>query len=200
MTRKLAITTLILTLTIGCNDTAVEDKTTDTIAIASDFDLQTDLLDFSTKMTDLDTLTIFANLSACLSWQEEINKLTKKDGQVFISGSIVGDYIDDQDKELEQVKYNYLPTDTLNFETLFRYMQDKGTEDRQINSQVFTVVYNQDTVKYFSDGLTDPLHNIDYYIQIKRRLYPEAEVYKPVLVPEPELPKPMTENDSILDW
>lgn len=183
MTCHLAFMAFVCTLTIGCSDTAVDDKAAAPIVPVSRFNLQTDVLDFSTRMTEQDTLTIHADLSACLSWHEETNLLTKKDGQVFISGSVHGEYVEDPDKELERTHYDYLSADTLNFENLFRSMQAKGPEDGRTNAPVFTIIHKQDTVNYYSDDLMDLLHSIDHYIQIKRRLYPEVKVYQPVRVP-----------------
>jgi hypothetical protein len=183
MSRHLALMALAFTLTTGCSNTSVDEEATASIESVSGFILQTDVLDFSSRMTEQDTLTIHADLSACLSWHEETNLLIKKDGQVFIRGSVHGEYIEEPDKELERTHYDYLSADTLNFENLFRSMQAKGPEDGRTNAPVFTIIHKQDTVNYFSVDLMDLLHNIDHYIQIKRRLYPEAKVYQLVRVP-----------------
>ncbi|WP_346854868.1 hypothetical protein [uncultured Draconibacterium sp.] len=180
---KMTVAYIILIISIfGCiNNKKIEE---------TKFDLNKEILDFSAKIVNGDTLIILADLSACTSWWIEKNTLIKNEDIITISTHAQGEFVDQT--KLDKVEYNCTENDSLNFENLFQFMTNKGTNDRGTNSNVITVIYKQDTIRYFSDGLNDHLKNIGYYILIKRRIFPDVEMYQPVETP----PKP---EDNKLD-
>lgn len=179
--KKTIIHIILLISILGCVNNIKKEEST--------FNLQNDISSFSSKLEDGDSLVILADLSACTSWWIEKNTLIKNGTKIMIKTQAKGEFIDQT--ELDGVQYYYNKVDSLNFENLFQFMDDKATKDRKINSNVFTVIYHQDTLKYYSDGLNDHLENIGYYLLVKRRIYPDVEIYQPVKVP----PKP--EDDKL---
>ena len=180
---KRTILHIIIVLSVlGCTN-GIQNK-------EATFDIKTDLSNFSSKLENGDSLVILADLSACTSWWQEKNTLIKRDNKLMISTHAKGEFVDFE--KLGEIRYVHLENDSLNFENLFQFMTEKSTDDRRINSNIFTVIYQQDTIKYYSDGLSDHLENIGYYRLIKRRIYPDVEMYQPVEIP----PKP---EDNKLD-
>ncbi|PSK83755.1 hypothetical protein [Prolixibacter denitrificans] len=150
------------------------------------FDLRKDLTHFSYSMNESDSMIIVANLSACSSRWHETNILTKKNNQILISTSAKGDFVEDDEKQLKSTFYHFAQNDSLNFENLFSYMEKKNVQGKKTKSNVFTIIFKQDTVTFYSYGLNDHLNNINYYIKIKRRIYPSVKMYQPLEIP----PKP----------
>jgi hypothetical protein len=160
----------------------------------SGFKLQNDLTDFSKKMENGDTLIIIADLSVCQVNREEKSVVTKKNNEIFITTSIKSNLINEIDTQLKTKVYHRSEKDSLNFEDLFKYMKKKGSQDRQTNSEIFTVNYNQQETSFFSDGLTDKLTIIEYYSKIMKRINPDVKFYQPPKILEFVAPKLISDS------
>jgi aminoglycoside N3'-acetyltransferase len=162
---------IILCLTVSCSNPTNKQE--------HRFDLKKDLYDFSTRMNESDTLIIRANLSLCISQRHEKNIIFKKNKKLFITTIIDKDYLEPKDRELGTVKYQYIKTDSLNFEDLFQFLENKGaTKKSELNSPTFTVVYKKDSIEFYSDKMKDFIEDTKYYREIQIRRYPESKVYQ----------------------
>lgn len=191
--KKITVCLLLVCLTIGCKNQSNNQDKSAIETTEKEFKLEKDIFSFSKKMNQSDTLVVFANLSACLSKRYEKNILIKTNNELFLTTYVEGDYIDTIEKELETVKYKLQETDSLSFESFFRHLESKHARNKPEYSTrpSLKIIYKQDSIEYFSDGLNDHLANIRYYILIKMRLYPNAKVYQPVkLIPKPRKRNP----------
>lgn len=163
----------------------------------SGFNLSNDITEFSRKMENGDTLIIYTRIGACTQQHDETNIITKTNNNIYISSSFFesGD-AGDSIGELETKKYIYNSNDSLSFENLFKYMKKKGTQNRQTNSEIFTIIYNNQKASFFSDGLNDHILSAVYYLKIMNRIYPEEKKYQPLIVPSesPERDSAQTER------
>lgn len=147
------------------------------------FNLKRDVFDFSSKMNEMDTLFLYANLSVCTSWWVEKNMFVKKNGEISLLTNINNDVLCQGDESVTiESEYCYSPTDSLNFEDLFKHMSAKEEDDKDRNS-TFLLVCKKDTMRYYSYDLVDKMQNVDFYIRIKRRLFPGHEAYKSIKPP-----------------
>ena len=162
---------IILCLTVSCSNPTNKQE--------HRFDLKKDLYDFSTRMNESDTLIIRANLSLCISQRHEKNIIFKKNKELFITTIIDETYLDEKDRELGTIKYQYIKTDSLNFENLFHFLENKrATKSSGFNRPTFTVVYKQDSIEFYSDKMKDFIEDTKYYREIQIRRYPEAKAYQ----------------------
>jgi hypothetical protein len=133
-----------------------------------------------------DTLFVYSNLSVCKSFHYEHDIFTKEDSQVFIQTHAKGIAIDEEWEEyLPKTEYNYSKQDRLNFEDLFRFARQKKTD---INTPTFRIIFKNDTINIYSDGLGEQTPNSEYFLKIKRKIYPKTKIYEPI--EKPDLPPP----------
>ncbi len=159
------------------------------IPVKESFHLATDQFDFTHKFNNGDTLTIIANVSVCATFRVEKDVITKENDKVYIQSEAAGFVVDEWHETLPKIEYQYNVSDTLNFEYLFRYVSKLGTEYNSIYSNTFKIIYRGDTVRYYSNGLGEQVPNSEYYLSIKRRLYPKQKIYEPLEdVPQPPTP------------
>lgn len=186
LTRKSIPVLLFLALTIGCMDLGVKDRPTDPNVPTSNFDLRNDLFTFSRDLEAFDTLQIVADLSVCTTWGHELNILTKDENEVFIKSFAEGEFLDKEEQEMAKVEYSVPESDTLSFESFFEYLRANDPKERKDSYALFSIICKNDTINFYSEGLIDRLQKIDYYRQIKRRIYPDIPMYQPVVVPAVE--------------
>ena len=129
-------------------------------------------------MRQSDTLIIIADLSVCTSWDLERNIITKKDSIIYIETYAEGEFINQGDQELGRKVYEHSQLDTLNLEDLFLHMQTTGQTSRPFSHADFTIICKQDTLRYYSVGLVNTLKDLNYYLRIKKRLFPDAPLYE----------------------
>ncbi len=158
------------------------------------FELETDLIEFSDKMNEGDTLHIFSNLSVCRSFHFEHDIFTKEGNQIYIKTSAKGYLIEDWEVELPKTKYSKTESDSLNYEELLKYVSRNETKNKSINTRFLRVIYKKDTICFYSEGLGEQVPNSDYLRRIKRRINPEAKIYEPMEAIEPPPPPPFPEE------
>lgn len=179
---RLFIPSILLVILFGCG-TESEKEVTEAIEV-SNFNLESDYLNFKEKMEDGDTLRVFADLSICTSWHVEENLFVKHNGKVYLQSENEGEFVDSLEMSLPQVEYAKCISDTLAFEAFFKYLgEERKFGDEEHHGQI-TISYKGDTIRYRSHDLIDAMRTVDYYIQIKRCLFPEVELYQPVEVPQ----------------
>lgn len=167
-------------LTLGCsndNQRTVDDT--------SSFELKKDIYDFSSRLEENDTLILLVDASVCTSMQIDYLVFIKKNNNITVNTTV---HIWEGEQEIYNLgSVDYIKSqDSLNYEDLFKFVNNKGVKDQKSNSNVFTVIHKQDTLRLFSDHLMDHLTNLGYFTDIQQRLYPDAELYQPILALEPE--------------
>jgi hypothetical protein len=173
MLKKINLIIVCLAFIIGC--TGNKSKVSKT-----EFSLRKDLSRFSEKLNNGDSLRFNAMLGVCESECMEHNLIFKQNDSVFIQSYIENIYPHDESKTLEKVLYKYVKTDTLNFEDLFLSIKDLESNHKDKTQYTFQAIFKQDTIGFHGNSLVSILRILDYYNEIKRRLYPDEVLYKPV--------------------
>ncbi|MGM0641727.1 MAG: hypothetical protein ACQESN_09935 [Thermotogota bacterium] len=182
MTKFFAIIILPIVL-LGCSQPGHNEYSSDR------FRLDSDLFEFSSKLNEGDTLFVYSNLSVCKSIHHERDIFTKKDSQVFIQTQAKGVFLDEEwEEQLPKREYNYSKQDSLNFEDLFRTARQNRTKKTDINALTFRIIFKNDTIDIYSDGLSEQIPNSEYFLKIKRKIYPTTKIYEPNEIPD--LPPP----------
>lgn len=145
----------------------------------SKFNLTTDYSEFTEKMEDGDTLMVYADLSICASWHEEVNSFIKREGKVYIGSINKGEFVNSTEAILPLVENKACPSDSLSFEHLFKKLGDVRKEPDGHSPFRIMLTYRNDTIRFNSLGLMDAMRIVDHYTQIKRCLYPEVDLYQP---------------------
>jgi hypothetical protein len=149
----------------------------------SDFELKSDLLIFTTKMTQNDTIKIFVNASGCLSECYLEHIITKKNDSIFIQTEIEFVRIDKGVKSLPKTLVENIPGDSLNFESFFTYLNKKKESSYSTGSLILSVIVKNDKINFYSSDFVDRLQSLSYYEMIMRRIYPNEEFFKPPVPP-----------------
>jgi hypothetical protein len=174
---KILQTILIVVTALACSSESQK------VNNQSSFDLKRDIYNLSQKLNNGDTIFFEAALGVCVSTCREINAIFKSNDSILIQSKIVDIYPNDETKELKKAHYLYNSKDTLNFENLFYSMKEDVRVRDSIDGQtIFEVRFQNDTVDFYPKDLVSVLRQIYFYSKIKERLYPEEEIYKPVLI------------------
>lgn len=166
----------ITLLTLGCQETVPKSETPH-----SSFNIKSDLPQLSIKIEEGDTLLIEADLGVCMSTYFEKSILFKKNRKILISTTLHNE--SDPPVAIPQVEYLSLPDDTSNFENLFVQLIQDSVERKSINSTFLKVTFLQDTLCFYSDGLSYHMNRSAHYFSIMNRLHPELRGYGPIDVP-----------------
>ena len=169
---------IVFCLLLNCC-TEKKDKKTSAIT----FNLREDMYNFSNKMRNGDTILINTILGVCTSNSMEYNTVFKQNDSVFIQSIITDIYPSGESKILQRAHYS-LTNDTLNFESFFSFVKANSIENNMDSSFTLQVIHKRDTVEIFAENLVKVLNQISYYMQVKRRIYPDEEVFKPDMITE----------------
>ena len=168
---------VICLLLICC--TQNKDKQTSVIT----FNLREDMYNFSNKMRNGDTILINTILGVCTSNSMEYNTVFKQNDSVFIQSIITDIFPSGESKTLHRAHYS-IANDTLNFESFFSFVKANSIENDMDSSYTLQVIHKRDTVEFFAENLVKALNQISYYMQVKGKIYPEEEVFKPDMITE----------------
>lgn len=161
----------IALLSIGCQK-SIENKTE-----LSKFNLDTDLLNFKSKMTEKDTLKIFINHSVCTYQGYERIEITKKSDSLKVISEFREDTFE-QNPEWKVMYEKKIPiTDTLwKFENFMKRNRDRQTSNTKDYGTI-QVSHNQEKIHFFSEGLSDLNSLMEDYGKTMLKLYPEDSTY-----------------------
>jgi len=163
-----------------CFSSCINKKTTKSVAKISHFNLNKNLIDFSKKMENEDTLIIKVDLSACMGRQYEKNVIIKRNDSLFIEVDIKQEpYYEFHITELKPKNYTFHKSDSLNFENLFMYLKNGNYkyERNQYSKPTFEITYKKDTVYFDTKGLINLFEIGEYYKNIQNRIYPKYRIY-----------------------
>lgn len=144
------------------------------------FNLNRDLLEFSSRINEGDTLHIYSNLSICRSLHLEHDIFTKENQQTYITTFISKNRygMENYKEKLPKIKYHINNTDSLNYEHLLKNLTHKKATSKNSNTHFLRIIYKKDTIDFYSKGLGEQIPNSDYLLQIKGKLYPKIKVYQ----------------------
>ncbi|MEZ4804473.1 MAG: hypothetical protein R2852_03020 [Bacteroidia bacterium] len=178
---KLAMLFVVLML-FSCNDKSKSQSSSQ----ESTFNLNSDLYRFKQQMTDIDTLRVWFNHSACTSRSYEFLEVTKQQDSIQIVSWFEGmsEYEDSKRRKLYEKRIS--EKDTLWDFALFLRQNVKRQNMENKGQGLLQVIHKSDTLKYFSSGIIDRLHFQADYMSTMLALYPEyvGDVYKGFLEEE----------------
>lgn len=127
--------------------------------VKSDFNLKKDYLDFKQKMTELDTLKIWIDYSACLFFGYERIIITKKLDSVKIKGGFKNETFTKVSKWKKTYDTIIPQNDTIwNFGQFIEKNKDRIKPKNKKHSRI-RISHKTDTIYLFNNGLSD-LHNL----------------------------------------
>ncbi len=137
----------------------------------SDFNLKTDLTDFKKKMTDLDTIIVLFDHSACdYEGYEEI-EITKLSDSIKVKSKFQ-DLNNDLKWSLVYEK-KMSKNDTIwDFENFIKRNGKRKLKDLN-NREILTAINKKDTIRFYVNNLGDLNHFLEDYFLTMRKLYPE---------------------------
>lgn len=144
----------------------------------SDLHLPEDLSDFTSKMSERDTIKIVADLT--MEWwvrRDEIT-ITKKNDKVRLHTTIKEDTTFEMKYEM---RINELPTVILNkpnnnFEKHFLNRLER-TKDETERQYIYKVMMPNDTLIFYIDGLGDKGGEVREYYEFMRNYYPNEKEF-----------------------
>ncbi len=141
----------------------------------SDFNLITDITDFKTKMTELDTIKVFFDHSVCTYEGYERIEITKQSDSIKVRTEFKELTFDENKNSEWNLIYEIKMSET---DTIWQF--DKFIErnsHRKISDDkkrgILIVEYKKDTVQFFTNGLVDLNRFLEDYYLTMRKIYPE---------------------------
>ncbi len=183
--KGLTIVTKAFCFLVVLSTTCTRKKSNVGIIDNPSFDLKKNLSDFSNTLEEDDTLFLLVDASSCMWIQKDSVVFIKKNDKVYVNTTIHLSVFEDDTHQLGNIQYSKV-TDSLNYEDLFNLLLKKNIKPNSRSVNTFTVIHKKDTLQLYSKLIGEFPEDLGYYIQIQRRLYPDAEEYQPVKVSEPE--------------
>ena len=146
----------------------------------SDLKLTENLSDFTSKMTEKDTIKILAELN--MEWwirNDEIT-ITKKNNEIQLQTTIKEDSTFEMKYEWRINKLKTIELKNLNneFENHFaqKFMRTKGRTDR---GRIYKIMTSNDTLIFYTEGLGDKGGEVKDYYKLMRNYYPSEKDFIP---------------------
>ncbi|WP_175487089.1 hypothetical protein [Zunongwangia mangrovi] len=170
---KFLLVTLIGFLFISCKT----DKKAE--PYKSDLKLTENLSDFTTRMTEKDTVKILAELN--MEWwirRDELT-ITKKNNQIILQTIIK------EDTTFEgkyQMRTNELPRKVIkntdnSFEKHFKNKIER-TKDKTVRQYIYKIISPNDTLIFYTDGLGDKGGEVRDYYKFMNHYYPDNKEFR----------------------
>ena len=167
---KKIIYILIIFLFLGCNS---EHDYKD-ISTSSSFDLKSDYPELTKKMTEKDTIKIWASLSSCMWECYENITLTKSKDSINISLKVL-QMMDPEVSEDIKVHVN----DTIwGFNQFLSNNSSRLTKTDIRDDYNMRIVHNRDTIKFYTGRLGDLNMFIQDYYTSMIKLKPKNKAYQ----------------------
>jgi hypothetical protein len=146
------------------------------------FNLKTDLADFTTRMTEKDTINIIANLTMEDWIRQDLLVLSKKGNEIKLSTRCEETYIDFKKTEKWISDFKMVTVNNANgkFEKFF-VDRIKRTVEADPN-WIYKIISNRDTLTFYSYGLSDKGGEIPKYYDFMSNLYPNEREFKGIEV------------------
>ena len=123
-----------------------------------------------------DSIEIYADITIN-HFRQEKDIIKKHDNKLVITSYFKTNEDSEKWTFIGSVDYHFNDKDSLNFQNLFIRLNEKDTVIYNDRPPTFTVVYKEDSSKYYSHGLYDIIENSMYYLWIKQRIFPNDSFY-----------------------
>ena len=175
---------LLVSLLINGCDVSVEDKTE---AKKSDFNLASDFSELTKKMTELDTIKVWADLSSCMWMCTEQITITKYKDSLSIELK-VNQMMDPEVSETIKIHKN---DTTWGFNKFLAKNKDRLVKKDELDDVHLRINHLSDSIEFYTNGLADLNRFIGSYYESMFKLQPTNEAYKFIMSTNnlPERPK-----------
>ena len=145
----------------------------------SDLKLTENLSDFTSKMTEKDTIKILVELN--MEWWIRRDQLiiTKRNDEIRLQATIKEDTTFQMKYEM---RTNALPERTIantnnSFEKHFANKIER-TEDKTIRQYIYKIIAPNDTLIFYTDGLSDKGGEVREYYEFMNKYYPNEREFR----------------------
>ena len=171
MKNTLKILILILTL-VSCKR-EINEKTE---KLESDFNLKKDYSQLTNKMTEMDTIKVWMDLSLCMNPGIEKLTITREKDSLKIQPEFAVSMVE----KLEFIKQKTIRI-SIN-DTVWKLNEFLKRNEKRVKSDSskygrFQITHNAEKLNYFTDGLGDSAEFLIDYCATMKRLIPESEYH-----------------------
>lgn len=142
--------------------------------LKSDFQLKADYTELTKKITELDTIKIWANLSSCMWSTTENIILTKSSDSLNIELKVI-QMMDPEVTEVIRIHVNDTNWGFNNFLKNNKERLEKTEERDQVNLRI---LHNSDSLEFYTGNLGDLNRFIGNYYESMFKLKPNNEAYR----------------------
>ncbi|WP_435623577.1 hypothetical protein [Flagellimonas sp.] len=161
---------LIFLIGIGC----INKTNRDIVLQKSDFNLKTDFTELTDKITELDTIKIWADLSSCMWMTTEKITLTKSNDSLYIELKVV----QMMDPEVTEVIKIHEKDTTWSFNKFLTNNKERILKTEERDEVNLTIKHNSDSIKFYTGNLGDLNSFIGNYYESMFKLKPKNKAYR----------------------
>lgn len=162
---------LLVSLLINSCDVSVEDKTE---AKKSDFNLASDFSELTIKMTELDTIKVWADLSSCMWMCTEQITITKSKDSLSIALKV----FQMMDPEVSETIKIHKNDTTWDFNRFLANNKDRFIKKDERDNVHLRVSHLSDSIEFYTSGLADLNRFIGSYYETMFKLKPTNKAYE----------------------
>jgi len=145
----------------------------------SSFNLESDFLEFRTKMNESDTIKIWFDHSVCTFQGYERIKISKKSDSIIVSSEFKDESFDDTlEWKLMYSKSIHLNDINWKFENFIKRNLNRINKNTSENDRLTLQIINKDDkIEFFTNGLVDYNRFLKDYINTMRDLLPTKKYF-----------------------
>jgi len=142
---------------------------------SSDFDLETDLMEFKKRMTDLDTIKLFFNHSVCTYQGYEKIEITKQSDSIKVRIEFKELNFSKDDSPEWKLVYEKTISENDTIWPFGKFIERNTNRKTSKKKKHATLIIEnkKDTIQFYTDGLVDLNHFLEDYYLTMRKIYPE---------------------------
>lgn len=160
---------LIFLIGISC-----VDKTNKDVALQkSNFNLKTDFTELTVKITELDTIKIWADLSSCMWMTTEKITLTKSNDSLNIELKVV----QMMDPEVTEIIKIHEKDTTWGFNKFLTNNKERIVKTEERGDVNLKIKHNSDSIEFYTGNLSDLNRFIGNYYESMFKLKPKNKAY-----------------------
>ena len=167
---KLFYISLLLLVGISCADKSNKDVA----ILKSDFKLEADYTELTHKITELDTIKIWADLSSCMWMTTEKITLTKSNDSLNIELKVV----QMMGPEVTEVIRIHKDDTIWNFNDFLKNNKDRLVKTEEMDEVNLRIEHNSDSIEFYTGNLGDLNKFIGDYYESMFKLKPKNKAYE----------------------
>jgi len=173
----LLLSYLIYSILIGCKEEKVLDVPKEYI---SELSITENLSDFTSKMTEKDTIKIIANLTMEYAVRIDELTLTKRNNTLILQTTIKEDTTFELKYQMRKTELPELQINNLNNEFEQHFLtHSRRTKIDTSRGWIYKLINQKDTLRFNTLGLADKATSISEYIPFLQKYYPLDSIFKP---------------------